>query len=191
MKRVCAWCRAELGAVEGDLRPEGGITHGICEVCEQRLMAGGSSTTEGRSLQEFLDHLGVPILLFDPEPQVRTANVHARALLGKDLPEIEARRGGDVIECIHARHPQGCGNTVHCRACTLRNTVIDTLKTGKSFLRVPAYRDIETADGAQAVRFLISTEKAGRCVLLRIDEVGEAGPGRGLGNTPSGAVGAH
>lgn len=53
-----------------------------------------------------------------------------------------------------------------------RNTVTDTYRNSKSHVKVPAYANHETGGSEEKVRFLISTEKAGAFVLLRIDEVG-------------------
>jgi len=48
------------------------------------------------------------------------------------------------------------------------------LATGRARTRVPAYQDINTSEGVQQVRLLISTEKVGDAVLLRIDEMAPA-----------------
>jgi len=36
LKRVCAWCQADLGVLEC---PESGITHGICRSCRTRVIS--------------------------------------------------------------------------------------------------------------------------------------------------------
>jgi PAS domain-containing protein len=125
----------------------------------------------GLPLREYLDGLTAPIVVVDGDGRVTTANRQARTFLRKDLPEIEGYRGGEVFECEHARLPEGCGQTVHCSGCTIRMAVMDTLRTGVSRLRAPACLDCHTGNGVQRVEFLISTEKAGDVVLLRIDEV--------------------
>lgn len=35
VRRVCAWCKLEMGMVEFDWEPPGGITHGICDECKR------------------------------------------------------------------------------------------------------------------------------------------------------------
>ena len=166
MKKVCAWCKRELEALDDvDHEQRFPITHGICEICAGNLLA-----QMGRPLYDFLDNLDVPILLIESGPLICTANKHARKLLDKQLPEIEGRKGGEVIECAHAKRPEGCGNTVHCKSCTIRITVLETFATGSSFVRVPAYPDIQTVSGVKNMRFLITTEKVGDFVLLRIEE---------------------
>jgi len=50
---------------------------------------------------------------------------------------------------------------------------MDTLQSGKSNIRVPAYPDLHHMTGENRIRFLITTERVGEAVLLRIDEVAE------------------
>jgi hypothetical protein len=92
-------------------------------------------------------------------------------MLGKGSPEIEGHKGGDVFECAYARLPEGCGNTIHCSGCTIRRTVMETHKTGKSSLRVPATLNRNDPEDPDKITLLISTEKIADVVLLRIDAV--------------------
>lgn len=167
MKCVCAWCNTVLrdGDAHAVSRP---VTHGICLRCAQEFL---SDTAE--PLREFLDRLGVPVLVVDAGPVVRTANAQARELLGKDLPEIEGHRPGVVIDCVHAGKPGGCGHQLHCQSCTIRRLVLETYATGKSFSRVQATPDLQSTNGIATTRIEISTEKAGGVVLLRLHDVRE------------------
>jgi hypothetical protein len=69
------------------------------------------------------------------------------------------------------KSPEGYGNTVHCKSSTIRIIVLETFATGKSFVRVPAYPDIQTVSGIKTMRYLITTERVGVFVLLRIEEM--------------------
>lgn len=164
MKNICAWCKTELKT--DNPNPDQGISHGMCSACAKRMFSSFSVP-----LTDFLDRLDVPILLFEPEPRVRTANKKARELLQKDLGQIEGRRGGEVIDCTYSASPQGCGSHLHCVSCTIRNTVLETFATGRAFYRVPAYPDIQMIDEVKTFSMLISTEKVGDFVMLRIDEL--------------------
>ena len=170
MKHVCAWRQADLGEVESEANSEDSITHGICSSCAIRLRSG-----RGEPLMEFLDRLSVPVLVVESEPRVLTGNKPARDLLGKGLGEIEGRRGGEVIECFHASQPGGCGQTEHCKSCTIRNTVLETFETGESFLHVQAFPDIQVGKDVKTMSVEISTEKIADVVLLRIDDFGDPG----------------
>ncbi len=162
MKRICAWCDKDMGEKEGEERS---ITHGMCEDCAAELRA----TLPG-NFSRFLDGLGMPVLMVNCEGTVTGANEHAREVLGKQLPQIQGLRSGDVMHCEHASLPEGCGNTVHCAACGVRNSVMETFENGNSLKGVQTYIDRATPDGARRMWLCISTEKIGEIVLLRIDE---------------------
>ena len=121
----------------------------------------------------FIDRLSEPVLVVDGDVVALMANIKAREVLGKDLPQIKGFKGGNIIECVHAHEPGGCGKTMHCNGCAIRLTVEDTYKTGKSHVRVPAYADIPVEGKPQKISFLLSTEKVKEVVLLRIDKVGD------------------
>ena len=168
MDIVCAWCKKDMGSKPSVKYPERFVTHGICDECTAGLLRPIEPTLMG-----YLDNLGVPVLVVGADVVVDYANKHSRELLQKEMPKIEGLRGGDVFECAHSRLPGGCGKTIHCIGCAIRNTITDTYSTGISHLRTPAYLIQGTPDDNHEVKFLISTEKAGEVVLLRIDEVGE------------------
>jgi hypothetical protein len=115
--------------------------------------------------------LKLPIVVVNETGTIVTGNDHAQKLLRKGPAEIEGYRGGEVFECAYARLPEGCGNTMHCSGCTIRRTVMDTYRTGKSFLRVPATLNTDTLQSPKRIKLLISTEKMAELVLLRIDEM--------------------
>ena len=167
MRRVCAWCRKDMGQTRSEMHSEEVITHGICEACADRLFA-----NLGKELVSFLDRLAAPVVVVDEKGSIRTANREALRLLQKERSDIEGYKGGDVFECIYAKLPEGCGQTVHCSGCTIRRTVMETWESGKSHLKRPAYLNRGTPEAYRKIHFLISTEKVGGVVLLRIDEVG-------------------
>jgi len=150
------------------------ITHGMCEDCAKRLL-----TELSIPLGEFLDSLGAPILLLGSDLQIRTGNKKARELLGKGLSSIEGSMPGEIIGCVHSRVGGGCGKTAHCASCTIRMSLSETYATGNGLLRVPAYPDVEVESEVRRLSILISTEKVGDAVLLRIDELVEAPEVRG------------
>jgi PAS domain-containing protein len=166
MKRICAWCRKDLGKGESGSEADRIITHGICDQCQSNLWF-----QQGVPFQQFIDSLEEPVLVVDSEDRIENANRKARKLLGKELGDIKGTKRGEVFECAYARLPEGCGKTEHCSGCAIRRTVGYTLESGKSSLRVPATLRCEGIEGEEGTRFLISTEKVGDVVLLRIDDV--------------------
>lgn len=123
----------------------------------------------GTPLQEFLDRLGVPVLLMSEDTRIRSASASAASAVGKGPGSVVGGLPGEVFDCVYARLPGGCGRTVHCSGCALRLTVLDTFQTGRPHKAVPAMLKVEAAGKERDVAFLITTEKVGGRVLLRID----------------------
>jgi len=174
VKEHCSICKAALDPARTGL-----VADGICPSCLKELL-----THARKPLQVFLDNLGVPILLLDDDARVKLANRQALEFLRKDPASVRGRYAGDAIECSYAHKGGGCGKTMHCRACTIRRTVLDTYASGKPFFRVPAYTDIAVFAESKPMRFLISTEKVGELVMLRIDDVRDHVGPAGTAGTP-------
>ena len=170
MNYVCAWCRNPLSI--DDMKPDDIVSHCFCPGCREKLDPGRDPV----SFQDYLNGMTVPVLLLDADVGIVTANRAACEDLGIDPGSVEGRLGGDAIECINARLPGGCGKTVHCRTCAIRNTVTDTYRTSESHYGVPAHADCGTPEGVRKTRFLISTEKLGNLVVLRIEDIRRKGP---------------
>ncbi|MBI3565198.1 MAG: PAS domain-containing protein [Elusimicrobia bacterium] len=164
--KVCAWCRKTLGTSEEEFRGSFPVTHGICPECSARLLESVSLS----AVREFLESLGAPVLLVDDDVRVLVANTAACDLLGRERSEVERLKGGDVIQCVHADLPGGCGQSVHCRSCTIRNSVRKTFETGLPVRRAPAYPDVYLRDGVKTLSLRVSTERVGGAILLRIEE---------------------
>jgi PAS domain-containing protein len=170
MKVICAWCKKEMGDTpdqDGDSNFE--ITHGICRSCKDYFFG-----DQARTLDKFLNQLAAPVLMVNPQGEVVLANDQALQFLGKDLHTVSGFKGGDVMECVYAKLPEGCGNTKHCVACTIRQSVMETFETGKSLRQVPAFLNRLDRRSVHKIKFLISTERVDDIVLLRIDEVVQA-----------------
>lgn len=166
MRRVCAWCETvmEEGSDGAD------ITHGICDRCMDEFVF---SKSEG--LEEYLDSLNVPILLVDSNIRVLDANRAALAGMKKKASDIEGLLGGQVTECAFADLPGGCGQTVHCAACTIRKTVNAVCGDGIPLIDVEGYHCATDAGGKQRLhRIFVTAQKLGKAVLLKIETAGPA-----------------
>lgn len=167
MKVICAWCKKKIGDKPDQSEASNfEITHGICGPCKDHFFGDQTHT-----LEKFLNQLGAPVLMVNSQGEVVLANNQALQFLDKDLASVRGFKGGDAMECAYAKLPQGCGNTKHCVACTIRKNVMATLKTGKSLRRVPAFLNRLERHSVHQIRFLISTKRVDEVVLLRIDEV--------------------
>jgi PAS domain-containing protein len=149
------------------VKEEDVVSHGLCRRCARDFMI----EELGEPLNEFLDRLGVPVIVVGPEFVVSTANKQACALIGKDLSEIQHGYPGDVIECAHAQEPSGCGEQIHCTACTIRLKVKETFETGESFENVQAYPGACLFEDVRRMSIEISTQKVGEVVFLTIENL--------------------
>lgn len=165
MKRVCAWCQRDLGEVAGtSVEEQDVVSHGICEGCVSKVMANSR-----QGLRELLEQIPSPVFLIDADGRARSANQRALDFVGKSFVDIEAKLGGEVIECAYSYLEGGCGQTVHCAACTIRNTVMATAETGQAKEKVKAHQLIQTSQGDRLAEIFLSTEKIADWVFLRID----------------------
>lgn len=119
-------------------------------------------------LADLLNEFTVPVLAIDDDVVVLVANDAARAAFNLTAVERMSRRIGDIVECVHAREPGGCGRTIHCTGCALRKTVADTAADGKPRDGVPAFQSDHTPRGVELTLFRISTQAMGNFVLATI-----------------------
>jgi hypothetical protein len=163
MVKVCRQCKTELQNYQ---KSEYIVTNGICSHCVESIF-----NKQDNSLTAFLNSIDAPILLMQPDPrQVRTANKKACELFEKDLSQIEGHRGGQVFDCIHAFTEAGCGKDENCEDCKIKNSVVETFISRKSFDGVSAVLDIKKNNSLKPYNLEISTEKVGDLVLIRIDK---------------------
>jgi hypothetical protein len=166
MNDICAWCGKTLGPA----RHEGPVSHGICESCLVDV------EYSRQPFADFLGTLGVPAMAVDGDVRALEVNERFLSFVGKDRASVLGRLGGEVISCIYAGLPGGCGRTVHCDGCTIRSAVTHTHRTGEPQIAVPAFAHVQLPAGPVKIWFRISTERVGGVVLLRVDEA-QAGEG--------------
>ena len=123
----------------------------------------------GTPLREFLASMDVPTLLVDGDGRVRNANPDALVMVGKTHDQVVEQLGGDVFECVNATLPGGCGQTELCPACTLRNTVTHTYRTGKNQIGVPTTLRVRQEGVTREIFFDLTTEKVGDSVLVQVE----------------------
>ena len=163
MKIVCSYCERDLGEKEPLDDPM--VSHGMCPACHAHFRR----QWRGLSLSEYLDAFPCPVVVVDEHVRTIAANRPMAELLGRAPEDLFGLLGGEALECAHARRPGGCGKTVHCRTCTIRNSVATTFETGEPRLRVPA--SIARPEGP--LDCLISTHKRGPVVQVVIEPLPE------------------
>lgn len=165
MQAVCAWCKQDLG--RGDGKESTAVSHGICARCAELL-----ERFDQVQLGSFLDRIAHPVLCVDGDVRVLFGNRAAATALGQPAASMRGRLGGEVVQCVHASEPGGCGHTPSCTACVIRGSVGRTHATGTPVRGAEAWQDVFAAGGGVTRQHLrVSTEKSGRFVLLHIDQV--------------------
>jgi len=164
IQRICSICHTTLGPPLETEKQEIHYSHGICRECLGEYLEGS-----GIPMIDFIDSLPVPIFVVDGDGRIQSANKLGRETVSKDMDHITGYLGGEVFQCHYATLPGGCGQTLHCKSCVIRNTVMATHATGEPCIRIPACLDLDTIEGNRRIRFLISTEMIGDAVLLFIE----------------------
>jgi PAS domain-containing protein len=161
MELFCSFCSSYLGVKEpiADTRR----THGICPEClEHALRQQGES-----SFDAYLEQFTAPILIIDGQGRVAAVNGAALKLLNKSYQRVQGVLGGEAMDCAWSRLPGGCGQTIHCAACTVRNLVMETMKNK----HVRRRQWVSLAREEEVVDMLIVTMYHDNVVRIVIEEV--------------------
>lgn len=157
----CRWCHSPL-----QTRRVGVSAGDSCVLC-----AGFLRTNRILPLRDYMYGVKSPILFIDKNGIVLGANRAAEVALGKPSSEVEGRRGGEVVDCAHARSPGGCGTTGFCATCPLRNSVLHTGATGQGLDDMSATRPVRRRDETIDVRFRFATRLVQDVIMLRLDDM--------------------
>jgi transcriptional regulator with PAS, ATPase and Fis domain len=122
---------------------------------------------KGLSLDKFLDRFEAPLLVVDKDGRIVAANKMIENIMSRSRRDIFGLLGGEVMECVYARLPEGCGKTAHCLACSIRNTVMAAMESGEPQMHVPVTLSQENKE----IEMVISTEKIGSFVRIIIEDV--------------------
>jgi len=79
------------------------------------------------------------VIIVDQERRVKNISKTVFQITGRSAETHIGLRGGEALQCVHhLDDPNGCGFGPSCLTCTVRQTVQDTLNTGKSHFKVEA-----------------------------------------------------
>lgn len=160
MSTVCAWCDRVLSEDDEPL-----VTHDICPNCA------GDLRFIPESFDRFLNGLPAPVVVVDGEGRVIAANKSAGLLLRVEPWDMAAGKlCGEVLSCVHAQLPGGCGRTVHCSGCAIRHAFEHTAATGEPVRDAHAFAHRRTPDAVVDQAYLVSTERLGPLVLVQMEE---------------------
>ena len=83
------------------------VSHAFCDACLDHYAA----QWDGLTLGEYLDRFPFPVMAVDTSVRVVAMNTAMVDAISLELEEAIGRLGGEVLECVHARKPEGCGRT--------------------------------------------------------------------------------
>ncbi|HKK33027.1 MAG TPA: PAS domain-containing protein, partial [Desulfomicrobiaceae bacterium] len=119
------------------------------------------------------------MMVVNAERRIQQINGFAEQFANRDAEEMLGLRGGEALRCLHVLDdPRGCGFGDFCRQCVIRNTVLDTLETGKTHLQVETtYYFKERDNETLALEFLMSTTpieiKGEQMALVTLQDITE------------------
>lgn len=127
-------------------------------------------------LELVIDNLPNAILVVDRDGRVLMANKMAEKIAKQSIVDFYGLRGGEVLGCVNSKiDPKGCGFAPACEFCNVRNTVLDTFRTGvsKSFIEA----DLTFLEQGKRY-FRISTTllslNSQRVVILAMEDITES-----------------
>lgn len=117
-----------------------------------------------------------PTLVVDEDVRLLLVNREARKMLGHDGDgsQLLLRRGGDVLHCLNAEGPGGCGRQAACSGCVVRRSVARAMETGsvqRGRADFPARRGTQVVDISLVVNAAPVDHAGDRRVVLTIEDV--------------------
>jgi PAS domain S-box-containing protein len=124
------------------------------------------------------DNAPITLVLVDQDRRVRRANRVASELSGRSTEDMIGLRDGEALRCVYSLDdPEGCGYAPFCAECALRNTVLDTIETGRGHHRVEVELPLAREDGQEEKHFLVTTTPVtiskSQLVLVSIEDITE------------------
>ncbi|MBN2349190.1 MAG: PAS domain S-box protein [Bacteroidales bacterium] len=129
-------------------------------------------------LFEVINNAPFAMILMDENLRIQSVNQYGIKYLNKDYNGIMGLLGGKVFDCINSFNPKGCGHSVNCQHCVIRNSVHKTLKTKSNLFKVEGVLDLKLSDNSVSRRnIILSTSYIEidnkKNVLLTIDDITE------------------
>lgn len=117
------------------------------------------------------------LLLVDPDGKVETVNHATEKFAGRRRGALFAQLGGEVLGCLNAAHPPGCGRGDGCAECPVRTRVIRTFRTGQPNCeeegRLMLQRDGDTVPADFQISTALVAGATGPRVLLTLSDITE------------------
>jgi nitrogen-specific signal transduction histidine kinase len=166
VRNYCTWCGIEL--TDNNTKTVAGKQ--LCDNCTGKPL----NNETYASVREFIDNLDQPVIIIENDTEITMVNKAAENVFLNNSAILEKSRAGDALQCTCAKLPGGCGKTIHCKACAIRQAVENTRKTGKGYNNIKAFQYVNTPNGKELRTVVISTEKAWNTVLVQVHELNQS-----------------
>ena len=167
MQVICSYCQNVME--EDAAHEDGDISHGMCEPCFEYFSAQWS----GMNWDEYLSRFHQPVVLLNGDGRIVASNEGSNKILNNGDRGVVGLLGGEAMECVYARLPEGCGKTLHCAACTIRIVTEGVIRTGESVEDVPA----SLCQEEKEIQFLVSAYRLGSLAQVIIKNSDVSGDG--------------
>jgi len=164
MQMVCSYCEKKLGIKEP--KADSSTEYTMCVDCLEYF----DKQWKGMSVADYLDSLAGPVVVLNEDSKMVSLNKTAEKMLGKSRNELTGLMAGEFLECEEAVASGGCGKSVRCASCVIRQTVKETMEQGVVHENVRAYFYSEEDSLPVLKRLLISTVKKDKQVYLSYKE---------------------
>jgi PAS domain-containing protein len=124
-----------------------------------------------------LDTIPSPIFVVDDDVQILGYNLAASQMLAQEPDLVLRQRAGEILHCLHSTEtPGGCGRSVVCKECPVRNSVKEAL-SGHQVVRTRARMELVQGDEVKEIFLLATTasfaHQGQSLVLLILEDISE------------------
>jgi hypothetical protein len=158
VKILCSHCQKVVGIREHHTDPDLGPV--LCPDCGDHFI----NEYGGVSLGEYLDRFEEPLIVINSELRVVACNRKGRGEVEATGIRPYGLLNGDFMDCRNSTLGDGCGQTPYCPQCGIRNSVTQTLQTGKPLERVSVTFTGSGENGTCTREWSLSTRKVGETV---------------------------
>jgi len=154
---LCSWCYNTIESSE--LNDDQEV---MCPDCKKWHQG----ATED-CIKEFLENLPIPVVSIAADNTIITTNSKASEIFRLEPEKNFEKKAGELFDCKNSRSAGGCGKTVNCMKCTIRNLVLTTYLDGTPREKVSV--PVETNENKKA-SLTVSAVRVKGNVWLRFDE---------------------
>ena len=133
------------------------IANHIATLVERREAEAARRAGE-TELHAICNHVPVMICLLDEDNRIVRVNQTAARFAGRRPADLHGAKAGEFLSCLGAlADSRGCGCGSDCTSCTIRNTVTDTLRNGRTHIQVGVSKQVGNHAGRPDLHLLLST----------------------------------